>query len=238
MGGRKSKPKPKIKVIASKSDPRPATAIPQASKQPDPPSPPLGFRLERSEIVLGGGVVGLVGIGLAFLSMATEPWQYTLARFWFVASAIYLVCLWHRWVYSKTPPWTVGRILATGVISCAVIAIGVGGVLFVNHKEQEQRARTSQRDPDAFYQNGRLVATVTGATPNWSRGTVSFGEIKPNRDLNPDAALEYRKWMLNCTSVSGPLRTTRPDDAFMGTLIVPQRYGWECTIVGTREGSE
>lgn len=115
------------------TDPVPRTEV-------DEPAPLLGPHTERSEIISGGGVFALAGLGIAFMSLATKSWQFWFARFWFVAAAAYLVLLWRRWVYLRLPPWTAAHRITTAVMLSVALLIGVGGIMLVNYQEAEQRA--------------------------------------------------------------------------------------------------
>jgi hypothetical protein len=98
------------------------------------------------------------------------------------------------------------------------------------------QAPTENRDPDSFYQFGKVVATVSGAQPDMPNSRIIFAKILESENANPSRDFEYRDWLLRCVDGGRNLPSPEPPpDVVAGHILGPAAFGWSCTIVGPRK---
>jgi hypothetical protein len=87
-----------------------------------------------------------------------------------------------------------------------------------------------ERDPDALYQNGNVVGTVTGARLTLNQSKVYFAHIKNAGHLDRNRPFEYRQYLLKfvrADSYTGMLISTDGSATNVFGNVV-------CDIVGSR----
>lgn len=82
------------------------------------------------------------------------------------------------------------------------------------------------RNPNALYQFGDIVATVTGAFIEQSSGIISFQAIRSNGSGDPSRAVEYQDYVLSCPQLPAP-----PQGVIVGQFV-GLAAGAQCRIVG------
>jgi hypothetical protein len=92
------------------------------------------------------------------------------------------------------------------------------------------------RDPDALYQLGQTVATVSGAQTDLGHSTIFFAQMRVSDRANPLRTFEYRDWVLSCDEDGQHLANGAPPPGVVAGTVVPQLViGWTCTIVSERK---
>lgn len=92
------------------------------------------------------------------------------------------------------------------------------------------------RDPDALYQLGRPVATVSGGQTDLGHSAVFFAQMRVNDTANPLRPFEYRDWVLNCDEGDRHLPNGAPPPGEVAGMAAPQLViDWTCTIVSERK---
>lgn len=92
------------------------------------------------------------------------------------------------------------------------------------------------RDPDSFYQLGKIVATVSGAQPDMPNSRIIFAKILETENANPSRDFEYRNWLLRCVDGGRNLPSPEPPPGVVAAHIIgPAAFGWSCSIVGQRK---
>lgn len=84
------------------------------------------------------------------------------------------------------------------------------------------------RDPDGLYQLGQLVGSVGPARIDQGNGTVEFDGVRSAGNLNPNAEVEYRDFVLQCVGL--PMA---PSIGFSGT-VSSVSTGARCKILRQR----
>jgi hypothetical protein len=120
-------------------------------------------------------------------------------------------------------------------IAALIIAFFYGG--FAAWREEHVALLAMQdRDPDAFYQLGQKVATISGAQPDMPNGRILFYKIIGNDQLNPSHDFEYREWVLHCVDGGQQLPSAKPPpNTVVGYAFPGVAIGFSCDIVRARK---
>jgi len=85
------------------------------------------------------------------------------------------------------------------------------------------------RDPNALYQNDKIVATVGGITIDLNHSAVTFQFVNPTQTLNPAKEVEFQELVLQCQHLPSALR---PGE--VGFYVAPPAEGTQCQIIRHR----